>query len=285
MGTVPEISLPVALAVLGAALLHAGWNAFLKSGEDKLLDAIGIAVGSGAVALVAAPFAGVPASASWPWLAASALVHIAYFQLLAGAYRWGDLSFTYPIMRGGGPVLVALFGALALGEWLTAPQATGVALICGGVLAFASAPGRDPVALRRALAYALGNAVVIATYTVLDAQGARASGAPVSYTLWFFAVNGVVIAAIGTARRGRAVPEYVLRRWARALAGGACALGSYAIALWAMTRAPVALVAALRETAVVFAAALGVLFLGERVTRRSGIAVAAVVGGLVALRL
>ena len=80
-----EISLPVALAVLGAALLHAGWNAFLKSGEDKQLDSIGIAVGSGAVALLAAPFAGLPASASWPWLAASALVHIAYFRLLAGA--------------------------------------------------------------------------------------------------------------------------------------------------------------------------------------------------------
>jgi hypothetical protein len=86
-----EIPLPVALAVLGAALLHAGWNAFLKSGQDKQLDAIGIAVGSGAVALVAAPFMGVPAPASWPWIAASAVVHIAYVWLLAGAYRWGDL--------------------------------------------------------------------------------------------------------------------------------------------------------------------------------------------------
>jgi len=280
-----DISLPVTLAMLLAALLHASWNALVKSSADKQLDTVAVSTGSGVLALAILPWLPAPAPASYAWLAASAAVHVLYFSALARAYRWGDLSFTYPIMRGGGPVLVALFGALALGEWLTAPQAIGVALICGGVLAFASAPVRDPVALRRALAYALGNAAVIATYTVVDAQGARASGAPVSYAMWFFAVNGVVIAAIGTARRGRAVPEYVLRRWARALAGGACALGSYAIALWAMTRAPVALVAALRETAVVFAAALGVLFLGERVTRRSGIAVAAVVGGLVALRL
>src|SRR3970040_1572227 len=103
-----EIPLPVALAVLGAALLHAGWNAFLKSGEDKQLDAIGLAAGSGAVALCVAPFVGLPASASWPWLAASAVVHIAYFRLLARAYRWGDLSLSYPIIRGGRPLLVRL---------------------------------------------------------------------------------------------------------------------------------------------------------------------------------
>jgi len=280
-----DISLPVTLAMLLAALLHASWNALVKSSADKQLDTVAVSTGSGVLALAILPWLPAPAPASYAWLAASAAVHVLYFSALARAYRWGDLSFTYPIMRGGGPVLVALFGALALGEWLTAPQAIGVALICGGVLAFASAPVRDPVALRRALAYALGNAAVIATYTVVDAQGARASGAPVSYAMWFFAVNAVVIGAIGTARRGRAVPDYLLRHWARALAGGACALGSYGIALWAMTRAPVALVAALRETAVVFAAALGVFFLGERATRRSGIAVAAVVGGLVALRL
>jgi len=280
-----ELSLAVTLAMLFAALLHAAWNALVKSSADKQLDTVAVSTGSGVLALALLPWLPAPAPASYPWLLASAAVHVLYFSALARAYRWGDLSFTYPVMRGGGPVLVALFGALALGETLPAAQALGVALICGGVLGFASAPAHDPVALRRALGYALGNAAVIATYTLIDAQGARASGAPVSYALWFFAVNGVVIAAIASARRGRAVPEYFLRRWRRALAGGACALGSYGIALWAMTVAPVALVAAIRETSVVFAATLGALFLGERVTRRRGLAIAVVLGGLIALRL
>src|SRR5258706_326643 len=106
-----EISLPVTLAVLGAALLHASWNVLVKSGADKELETINIAVGSGLVALAAALFLPAPARASWPWLAGSALVHILYFAFLAGAYRWGELSYVYPVMRGGGPMIVALVGA------------------------------------------------------------------------------------------------------------------------------------------------------------------------------
>ncbi len=280
-----EISLPVALAVLGAALLHAGWNAFLKSGEDKQLDAIGIAAGSGAVALVAAPFFGMPGSASWPWLAASAVVHIAYFHLLAGAYRWGDLSFSYPVMRGGGPLLVALVGAIAFGEVLPWAQTAGVLLISAGILAFATHRTDDAAAMRKSLAFALANAGVIAAYTLIDAQGARISGAPVAYTLWFFVANGCVMLALGSWQRGREAARHLLRRWRLTFVGGAGAVLAYAIALWAMTKAPVALVAALRETSVVFAAALGALFLGEPFTARRLTATLIVLAGLVALRL
>lgn len=173
-----EIPLPVALAVLGAALPHAGWNAFLKSGADKQLDAIGLAAGSGAVALCVAPFVGLPASASWPWLAASAVVHIAYFRLLAGAYRWGDLSFSYPIMRGGGPLIVTVAGVAVFGEVLPWAETAGVALISAGILAFATRRSRDPVAPRKPLAFALGNACVIAAYTPIDAKGALFLGEP-----------------------------------------------------------------------------------------------------------
>jgi len=280
-----EIPLPVALAVLGAALLHAGWNAFLKSGEDKQLDAIGIAAGSGAVALVAAPFFGMPGSASWPWLAASAVVHIAYFHLLAGAYRWGDLSFSYPVMRGGGPLLVALVGAIAFGEVLPWAQTAGVLLISAGILAFATHRTDDAAAMRKSLAFALANAGVIAAYTLIDAQGARISGAPVAYTLWFFVANGCVMLALGCGQRGREAARHLLRRWRLTFVGGAGAVLAYAIALWAMTKAPVALVAALRETSVVFAAALGALFLGEPFTARRLTATLIVLAGLVALRL
>ncbi|MDH4189752.1 MAG: DMT family transporter [Betaproteobacteria bacterium] len=279
-----EISLAVTLAVLGGAMLHASWNALVKSSADKQLDTAAISAGAGLLALGAMVWLPAPAPASYPWLAASAVVHIFYFALLADAYRWGDLSFTYPVMRGGGPVIVALVGSLVLGESLPSAQTLGILLICAGVLAFATVRTHDPVALRRALGFALGNAAVVAAYTIIDAQGARASGEPVSYALWFFFANGVAVPAWFALHRGRAVADYFARHWPRALLGGACTLGSYGIALWAMTQAPIALVAALRETSVIFGALLGALFLGERFTRRRLVATVAVLAGLVALR-
>src|SRR5437763_8888913 len=192
-----DMSVGVTLAVLAAALLHAAWNVLVKSGADKELETISIAAGSGVVALAAALFLPAPARASWPWLAGSAIVHILYFIFLAGAYRWGEMSYTYPVMRGGGPMIVALIGALALGEVLPLGETLGVLLICAGILAFAS--GRHD---RRATAFALATALVIAAYPPIDGQGARASGAPASYTMWFFTANGVVICAYGLARRG-----------------------------------------------------------------------------------
>jgi drug/metabolite transporter (DMT)-like permease len=275
-----ELTLPVAAAVLGAALLHALWNALVKGSADKQLDAYAVAAGSGLLALLALPFLPLPAAAAWPWLAASAAVHILYFVFLAGAYRWGELSYVYPVMRGGGPMIVALTGVFAFREVLEVAEWLGVGLVCAGILGFASG-AHD----RRATLFALANAVVIGAYTLIDAAGARASGAPVSYTLWFFVANGIVICALGLAQRGKALPAYFGRHRLRALAGGACALGAYGIALWAMTRAPVALVAVLRETSVIFAAALGALVFGEKMTRRRLAATGAVVLGLLVLRL
>src|SRR4029077_11776753 len=185
-----------------------------------------------------------------------------------------------PVMRGGGPMIVAASGAAVFGETLGGGQWLGVLLVCGGIVAFASgAP--DP----RATLVALANAVVIGAYTLIDAQGVRASAAPGSYTLWFFAANGLVIIAVGWLKRGSAVPRYLGLRWRRALLGGACSVGSYGIALWAMTRAPVALVAVLRETAGIFAAALAALVLKEKLTRRRLFATGAVLAGLIFLKL
>lgn len=275
-----ELTLPVAAAVLGAALLHAAWNALIKASEDKQLDTYAVAAGSGALALATLPFLSLPAAAAWPWLAGSTAVHILYFLFLAGAYRWGEMSYVYPVMRGGGPLIVALAGVLAFHELLQASEWLGVALISAGILAFASGAHN-----RRATAFALANAAVIGAYTLIDAAGARASGAPVSYTFWFFVANGLVIFGLGLLQRGAALPAYLRRNWRRALAGGACALAAYSIALWAMTRAPVALVAVLRETSVIFAAVIGVVVFREKLTRRRLAATGAVFAGLVVLRL
>ena len=275
-----EISWGVTAAVLAAALLHAGWNVMLKSGPDKELESYTVAATSGLIALLLLPFLPLPAPASWPWVAASAGVHILYFICLAGAYRWGELSYVYPVMRGGGPMIVALVGAVILGEVLPVKEALGVVLICAGILAFAS--GRHD---SRATAFAVSNAAVIAAYTLIDAQGARVSGAPVSYTLWFFALNGLVICAYALWRRGAAFPAYFRIGGVRLFIGGGFAVGAYGIALWAMTQAPVALVAALRETSVIFAALLAAIFLKEKMTRRRLAATGAVLAGLVALRI
>ena len=275
-----DISLPVTLAVLGAALLHATWNALVKASEDKGLDTVAVAAGSGLIALAIAPWLPAPAAASWPWLAGSAAVHILYFLFLAGAYRWGELSYSYPIMRGGGPLIVAVAGVFLLQEIPSLTQAAGIVLISAGILAFARG-SHD----RRATWFAVGNAAVIAAYTLIDAQGARASGAPVSYTLWFFVANGIVITGLGLAQRGARIPAYFRRFWLRSLAGGACAVGAYAIALWAMTLAPVALVAALRETSVIFAAVIAFVIFKEKMTGPRVAATCAVLAGLVVLRM
>jgi drug/metabolite transporter (DMT)-like permease len=275
-----ELTLPVAAAVLGAALLHATWNTLVKASEDKELDTYAVAAGSGILALIVIPIFPAPAPASWPWLAGSAAVHILYFVFLAGAYRYGELSYVYPIMRGGGPMIVAASGAAVFAEVLSGGQWLGVLLVSGGIVAFASG-AHD----RRATLFALANAAVIGAYTLIDAQGARASAAPVSYTLWFFAANALVIIAMGWLKRGSAVPRYLRGRWRRALLGGACSVGAYAIALWAMTRAPVALVAVLRETSVIFAAVLAALVLKEKLTRRRLFATGAVLAGLILLRI
>ena len=276
----PGLSTGITLAVLGAALLHAAWNALLKSSADKEFDTVAISVGAGIVGLAVAVWLPFPAAQSWPWLAASAGVHILYFLFLAGAYRWGELSYTYPIMRGGGPVIVALAGAAVFGEVLPWLPTLGVALICAGIVAFASGK-----ADRRATLFALANAVVIAAYTLIDAKGARASGSPVAYTMWFFVANALAIYAYAGLRRGAAVPRYLAQNWPRLAIGAVLTTGSYGIALWAMTQAPVALVAVLRETAVLFGALFGALFLGEKFTRRKLIATGAIVAGLVALKL
>jgi len=275
-----EITLPVTAAVLGAAVLHAGWNALLKSSADKQLDTVALSVGSALIALAVAVWLPAPARESWPWLAASAVVHILYFLFLAKAYHWGDMSYAYPIMRGGGPMIVALAGAAVFGEVLDPGQTLGVVLVCVGIVAFAAGKA-DP----RATAFALGNALVIAAYTLIDAKGARVSGSPVAYALWFFIANGIVLYAYAGLRRGATVPRHLLANWPRVLIGAALTTGSYGVALWAMTRAPVALVAVLRETAVIFGAVIAYFMLNEKFTRRRLVATGAVLCGLVALRL
>jgi len=282
-----ELTLGVTLAVLGAGLLHAGWNALLKSapGGDALLDTATVVAGSSVWGCLVAPLVGVPASAAWPYMALSAVIHFGYYLTLAQAYRTGDLSFAYPLMRGSAPLIVALLGVVFLGELPTMPMALGIALISLGIVSIALIPHGLRGHPHNAAYWAFANAGIIALYTLVDASGTRASGNAAGYVSWLIFLEGLPFLIWVFWRRGPVAVRYVRASATRGLIGGACSLAAYGIVLWAMTRAPVAAVAALRETSVLFAALMGTLWLkeGTGLSRLAG--AASVVAGIAALKL
>jgi drug/metabolite transporter (DMT)-like permease len=254
----------VTLLVLAAALMHASWNALVKASPSKFLDVVVINGVSGMIAAITLPLLPPVDWACWPWLAASVVVHFAYFAAVIGAYRFGDLSQAYPIMRGCAPMLVAALGVMLIGERLTATLWAGVALIVLGIVGPVLIVARGIRVPGRGTAYAAVNAVIIAGYTLIDGVGTRASGNALGYGMWLFLLIAVPMAAFAAAWRGRQLMAYMRERWRLAALGGSLLMGSYLIVLWAMTQAPVAVVSALRETSVILAAIIGTVFLKER---------------------
>ncbi|HEU4441742.1 MAG TPA: DMT family transporter [Burkholderiales bacterium] len=276
--------LEVTVAVLGAALAHATWNAMLKSSRDVLFDMTLVVFAAG---LVTAPFLLVvelPAPAAWPYIIASMLLHIAYYVALVGAYRAGDLSHGYPIMRGIAPLIVSLCALAWLGEAPTPSVWLGVLLICGGVLSlgFVGFHWRQS---RVALGWALANACIIASYTLVDAAGVRVAGRAESYVVWLFTLDALPFTLMILAIKKREMVFYARQYWLRGLVGGALSAAAYGIVLWAMTRAPVAAVAALRETSVIFAALIGAWLLKEGHLARRIAGAATVAAGVIALKI
>src|SRR5215470_9521626 len=254
-------------AVLFAAACHAGWNAAVKKGLDPLATTVLISIGAALVALPLVPFTGLPAAAAWPWVAASVLIHLVYFAALIESYRAGDMGQVYPIARGSAPLLTAAGTALTIGERIGAQAWLGVVLLAGGVLFMSLRGGRELARLdRRAVGFALFTAITICAYSLVDGIGP-------------------VMLAYALARRGGRVMPAMRRHWGTGLAGGALQLGSCGIAIWAMTVAPIAIVAALRETSVLFGALIAVAVLGEPLRPVRIVAALAIVAGLVLIRL
>ena len=281
------MSIEVSLAVLLAALLHASWNAMIKGGRDVLMDTAAIVAGAG---LVAIPFLFVvppPDPASWPYIFASIVTHLAYYFFMVSAYRSGDLSLVYPLMRGVAPLLTGLLAIVWLREWPGPLGWTGMLLISLGVIALALRPARLGPALHghgRAVGFALANAVVIAVYTIIDGSGARLAGNAWSYIVWLFALDALPFTLyMLVTRRGEFIGALAERR-RRGLIGGGLSAAAYAISVWAMTKAPVALVASLRETSVLFATLIGARMLKEHLSPRRWAGVGAVVVGVIALK-
>lgn len=257
------MSSAVTLLVLAAAIFHAIWNAFIKTGRDPLISVTGIAIGSGLIAILVLPFVGWPDPGTLPWLIASVILHVAYMITLSQAYRYGDFSLAYPIARGAAPAMVVIVTVLFLDEKLESRQLISVLGVLFGIALFALRRFGAVISDLHSLSYALITAVLIAGYTLIDGLGVRIASSSLNYAAWMATMETPLIALYMYHRRG-AHGFQVLRDHApRLLAGGVMAVGGYAIILWAMTQAPIALVAAFRETSIIIAALIGMFWFKE----------------------
>jgi drug/metabolite transporter (DMT)-like permease len=277
----------VYLVVLFAALLHASWNAIVKGGPNKLLSTVLLTSCAALMASVLLPWLPQPAPASWPFLAASVVLHVVYFGLVARAYDLADMSQTYPIMRGTAPLLVALASLIWLDDPLGFGALLGIVLICLGILTMALARhiGKRSANLRLGLLMAVLNAVVIAAYTLVDGIGVRHAGAAAGYTLWLFLLTGVALLAWALVARRAVFVAYARSYWRMGMLSAFGTVASYCLVLWAMSQAPVAVVAALRETAILFGMLIAALFLKERLSTARIAGACVIVAGAVVLRL
>jgi drug/metabolite transporter (DMT)-like permease len=275
------MSLAVFLAILFAAALHAGWNALVKLGLDRFSSILFLALVQGGIALVLLPLFGLPPRAAWPWVAAGSALHSGYKLVLIRAYGHGDLSQVYPLSRGTAPLIVAVAGALFLGEGMAAARVAAVLAIAAGIMTMAGRGGLT----RAGLSWALATAAFTASYTLADGVGARIAGAASAFTLTMFVLDGLIMLAYGLAARGPRAVAALLPAWRGGLAAGAMSLGAYWIAIWAFTQAPLAMVAALRETSVLFAMLIGAVMLKEKLTPRRWVAGALILAGVALMRL
>ncbi len=277
----PMQPLVIAL-VLGAALLHAGWNAVLRGRRDLFWSITVMSLCSAAVALPFALWLPKPAPASWPYVAISAAMQIAYCVLLVRAYRDADLGQAYPVARGASPLLVTLGAAVFAGEHLGLLALAGVALVSAGILGLASGRGRLDV---RSLVAALACGAMIAGYTVSDGLGSRLSGRPLSYSAWVFLSQGAPMPLLFLALRGplRIAPGDP--ETFKALAAGLVSMLAYGVVIWALSLSPMGAVSALRETSILFAAALGAVILKEQLSPVRMLWCGCIAGGAACLSL
>lgn len=278
------MSIGILFAVLGAALLHAFWNAILKTGISKRATMVVLSLTEIPIGLAIALSRPFPVPEVWPWILAAGMTHLAYKLFLLFAYDYGDLSRVYPIARGAAPMIVLLAGSLLLTDSITPAEYAGIAVIGLGILLMARgafAQGEN----RRLVPLALGSALATATYTLLDGQGARISGDAVAYVAWVFVADGTIFSTVILLWARRAALPTRPRDWIMGAVASTASYFSYAIAVWAMTVAPIALVAALRETAILFAVLIGWLGFGESMTRGKALSVLLILGGVMLTRL
>ncbi len=252
--------------VLFAALLHATWNAFVKVDSDRLLFMGLLSLGGAVGAIAAIPFLPAPAPESWPYILASVILHQGYIVFLLLAYRYGDLSHVYPLARGSAPLIVAMLSLTLIGEQLSQSSTFAVLIMGAGIMSLSLTRGAQNLWNPTAVLFALGTGLFIACYTLVDGVGARLAGSPHSYSAWLFGLEWIPITTYALWKRRNGLTGKVARVWRPAMAAGLMALAGYWMVIWAMSVAPIALVAALRETSIIFAVLFGVIILKERLS-------------------
>ena len=278
------MTLVVFVAVLAAALLHAIWNALIRRGVDKQSMMLVLTLGNALTGLCVVATRPWPAPEVWVWIAASGLIHTAYQLFLAYAYEQGDLSRVYPLARGGAPMIVLAVSLVFALDPVTLPEIAGVLLLGAGLAVMARGVFTSGES-RRMLPFAAGSACATAAYTLTDGIGARIGGDPVGYTGWLLIAAAVFYVPAILALRGARVVPRAPRVWGVGLVAGACSFAAYAIVVWAMTQAPIALVAALRETSILFAVLIGWWVFREVMNRQKALAALLIVAGVVLTRI
>jgi drug/metabolite transporter (DMT)-like permease len=286
------LSIGILLAVLGSAFLHALWNALIKTGTSRLSAMVVLSIGEVPIGLAVAALRPFPAPEVWKWVLMAGCAHFFYKSFLTYAYEHGDLSRVYPIARGSAPLIVAVLGPALAMIWPTAMPADsltlheyiGIFVLGLGILLMAQgifSNGEN----RKMLPFALGSACATASYTLLDGHGARVAGDAIAYVAWVFVVDGLFFATGMIAWRGLDILPRSRKPWGVGMIAAAASYGAYGVSVWAMTRAPIAVVAAVRETSILFAVLIGWLAFGEKMTRGKALAACVIVGGVILTRL
>lgn len=278
------MELSVFLAVLFAAFLHAGWNAVIRSGGDRFQGMLILTITQGFMAVGMAVFAPMPSGKVWLWLLGSGVFHTAYKLFLASAYTRGDLSRVYPIARGAAPMMVVLVGFWLLSDVLETKEYLGIGLIGIGVMLMAQGVFSGGEA-RSLIPLALGSAACTAGYSLVDGMGAREMGSATGYTAWLFIFDLVFFSTFTMAVRGKQVFMASRRNWMIGTLAGGMSLVTYWIAVWAMTVAPIALVATVREMSVLFAVIIGVFWMKETAGIGKVVAALVILAGVITLRI
>jgi drug/metabolite transporter (DMT)-like permease len=271
--------------VLLAAILHASWNAMAKSGGTPQFSIASYRLISGLCCLPLLLLFPLPLAASWPMLLASAIIHTAYYGTLSMSYRSGDLSQVYPLFRGLAPVLVVLGAALFANEYLPSGAMIGIGLVSAGLISITFAGGAGGKIPAAALRWGLATSVLIAAYTVADGIGVRAAGNPFSYIIWLFVLEPIPIGLWLLARDRAGWFGYMRAKPGKITAGALAAATAYAMVIYAMGVAPMAMVSSLRETSVIFAALIGTLMFREPFGRQRIIAAILVCVGVMLIKI
>ncbi|WP_298261804.1 DMT family transporter [uncultured Litoreibacter sp.] len=278
------MSLLVFFAVISAAVLHAIWNALVRGGADKRLNMAGVVIGHLPLGIVALLLAPSPEPASYPYLFAGIALHFGYQWFLLGSYKIGELTQVYPIARGIAPLLVAAVSLLFLGVDLSGLEMLAIATIAAGILSISLVRGTDGLRHGKATGMALVTGCFIASYSLVDGMGARLSGSPIGYYAWLGIANAVIFAGFMAATTPQVLRDLPTKGMKVFLVGGSASFVAYSLVIWAFTQSSIALVTALRETSIIFALLIGVMWMGERLSLGKVLSTMITVVGVILLR-